>query len=239
MDIGILIPIYKPCIYRLENLSFILSYFKKNRIENVYVAEQYTDSEDVRNVLRPFKSVKYINIDIKKNNFNKSVLINRSFSYMNHKYLWIYDADVHIDVPFVLKNIPTNIEIIKPFEKLVMLNETESKTLKNTNKIILSDREYESYNRFGKFSIILDQHILEKTNGYDESYEGWGFQDLDFIERIPKNTKKGYTTNIAFHLWHPRPEKKFYNDNKLKYRSKFTKLKKVKKVKKNNFLDSR
>jgi len=242
MDVGIIIPIYQPCKYRLENLFFILSYLKNNRVNNVYIVEQYTASEDVQNLIRPFKSIKYININVKKNNFNKSILINKSLSYINHKHIWIYDVDVHIDVPFVLQNIPEDADIIRPFEKVVMLNESESNKLKITNKIILSDRQYDSYNRFGKFSIIVSQNILKKTDGYDESYEGWGFQDLDFMERIPKSSLKGYTTNIAFHMWHPRPEKKFYEDNKLKYKSKYTKVKKVKKVKKikkNNFLDSR
>ena len=238
MNLGILIPTYKLCRYRLESLEFILRHLTNLGIPNVYVAEQGISNENVRESLQMFPGVKYISQEINSDVFNKSKLINHSVEEIKFKFIWIYDVDVFLDFKFVLNNIPDNVDLVRPFEKVIMLNEGESQKLKETNLIHLEKRDFEGFNSFGKFSVVLNRDIFEKIGGYDENFEGWGFQDLDLTNRIPKGCYRGYTTNTAFHLWHPRANKNHYDKNKSMYMDKSNKnIKYVhrKKKKRNNF----
>ncbi len=231
MNLGIVIPIYKPDNHRIENLRFILRHFASLNTQNVYVVEQHSGCEQVREVLQMFRTIKYLNFNIAGNVFNKSILVNSAINQIKHSHIWIYDADVYLDVEFILKHIPEDVDVLRPFEKIIMLNESETDKLKRTNLIYLENREHEGYNSFGKFSILVKRCIFEKVGGYDETFEGWGFQDLDLNNRLPRGCYKGYTTNVGFHMWHPRPSKNFYETNKGKFKSRFQKLKKKKKKK--------
>lgn len=46
-------------------------------------------------------------------------------------------------------------------------------------------------------------------NGFDEAYEGWGFEDTDFFLRLQKLGRRPFqiaNEAIAYHLWHPSNE---------------------------------
>lgn len=47
------------------------------------------------------------------------------------------------------------------------------------------------------------------VNGFDEAFEGWGFEDTDFFNRLRKLGRKPLqiaNEAVAFHLWHPSNE---------------------------------
>ena len=239
MNIGIVIPTYKLCKHRLENLAFILRHLTSAKIPNIYVVEQHSEDESVRRTLESFPRVRYINKSIEGPTFNKSKLINHSVNELQFKYIWIYDVDVFLDTEFVIRSMPENVDVVRPYEKIIMLNEAESEKLKRTDLIYLDKRTYDGYNSFGKFSLILNRDIFEKVGGYDETFQGWGFQDLDLTQRIPKGCYKGYMTNTGFHMWHPRPSTEFYETNKNSFTKRHSRITKTpRKKKKNNLLDS-
>ena len=239
MSIGIVIPTYKLCKYRLENLAFNLRHMVASGIPNIYVVEQLSEDESVRRVLESFPSVRYITKSIEGDVFNKSKLINYSVNELQFEYIWIYDVDVFMDTKFVIRSIPDSVDVVRPFEKIIMLNETESEKLKRTDLIYLDKRSYDGYNSFGKFSLILKRDIFEKVGGYDETFQGWGFQDLDLTQRIPGGCYEGYMTNTGFHMWHPRPSTEFDQTNKASFTKRhFGVTKPPRKKKKKNLLDS-
>ena len=238
MSIGIVIPTYKLCDHRLDNLAFILRHMTSDEIPNIYVVEQLSQDDSVRRVLESFPQVRYINKSIDGDTFNKSKLINHSVNELQFKYIWIYDVDVFLDIGFVLRNMPEQVDVVRPFEKIIMLNEHESDKLKRTDLIYLDKRNFDGYNSFGKFSLILNRDIFEKVGGYDETFQGWGFQDLDLTHRIPKGCYRGYMTNTGFHMWHPRPSTEFYETNKNSFIKRHVRAtKRTRKKKKNNLLD--
>ncbi len=49
-----------------------------------------------------------------------------------------------------------------------------------------------------------------KVNGFDESYEGWGYEDSDFVIRLIRSgvyRKSGRYALPVFHLWHPENDR--------------------------------
>jgi len=54
------------------------------------------------------------------------------------------------------------------------------------------------------FSIFRED--IERVNGFDEAYVGWGFEDDDFAMRLHKAGVRGRSLILAaraLHLWHP------------------------------------
>ncbi|MGL5126438.1 MAG: glycosyltransferase [Fusobacteriaceae bacterium] len=71
------------------------------------------------------------------------------------------------------------------------------------------------------YAIYKNDYI--KVNGYDEKYEGWGYEDDDFGNRLYSAGIKGreaITENIQLHLWHEvdPTKKKSQNENYYKNR---------------------
>tara|TARA_B100001057_G_scaffold499459_1_gene610206 strand:- start:2671 stop:4014 length:1344 start_codon:yes stop_codon:yes gene_type:complete len=210
----IIIPIYNPSKQRQENLTFILNEMSQQKISNVFVCEQYHKDSIVHTLLKKYNSVNHKIYTIESEVFNKSKLINQSVNESTSDTIWLLDGDVYLNYNYVIKNIPDYTEFARPFEKIVLLNEQETSEIQKTNQIKLSDRSYDSYKGYGKYSMIFKRSLFDQLNGFDERYEGWGFQDLDFIKRIPNETKKGHTDNIGFHFYHEKQELSNYDDNK-------------------------
>lgn len=55
-----------------------------------------------------------------------------------------------------------------------------------------------------------------KINGFDESFEGWGFEDSDCVIRLQRNHvyhKSGKFSVPVLHLWHPSAAKENVEEN--------------------------
>ena len=72
------------------------------------------------------------------------------------------------------------------------------------------------------YSLSKEDYI--KINGYDEKYQGWGYEDDDFGNRLYKaglKSKPIYLENTPLHLWHPfDPTKKKSINEEYYYRRK-------------------
>ena len=56
-----------------------------------------------------------------------------------------------------------------------------------------------------------------KVNGFDESFEGWGHEDADFVLRLSHlgiRRKNGFLATEVFHLWHPESKRDSESANK-------------------------
>lgn len=55
------------------------------------------------------------------------------------------------------------------------------------------------------------------VNGFDESFEGWGHEDADFVLRLSHlgiQRKNGFLATEVFHLWHPESKRDSESANK-------------------------
>ncbi|MDB5846202.1 MAG: glycosyltransferase [Polaromonas sp.] len=55
------------------------------------------------------------------------------------------------------------------------------------------------------------------VNGFDESFEGWGHEDADFVLRLSHlglRRKNGFLATEVFHLWHPESKRDSESINK-------------------------
>ena len=55
------------------------------------------------------------------------------------------------------------------------------------------------------------------VNGFDESFEGWGHEDADFVLRLSHlgiRRKNGFLATEVFHLWHPESKRDTESVNK-------------------------
>lgn len=58
-------------------------------------------------------------------------------------------------------------------------------------------------------NMAFDRALFEAINGFDERFEGYGFEDSDLRDRAMRHrprpeVKIHYGVNDVFHLWHPR-----------------------------------
>lgn len=54
-------------------------------------------------------------------------------------------------------------------------------------------------------------------NGFDESFQGWGHEDADFVLRLSHagiGRKNGFLATEVFHLWHPESKRDSASENK-------------------------
>jgi len=213
----VVIPIYNPSSYRLSNLKFILDEMCSQHIQNVYVCEQGNNTTDVKQLVDNYGFANHHEIIINTDRFNKSKLINIAVSKTSSDLIWLLDGDVYLNYKYVQTHTPDYIDFLRPFDKIVLLGEQETADLKETSRIKLSDRQYDSYQGYGKYSMIVRRSLFDSIGGFDERYEGWGFQDLDFVKKIPASANKGHTDNLGFHLFHDRQPLSNYSDNKKIY----------------------
>ena len=62
------------------------------------------------------------------------------------------------------------------------------------------------------------------VNGFDESFEGWGHEDADFVLRLNHlgiKRKNGFLATEVFHLWHPESKRDSESSNKNRVMARF------------------
>ena len=89
------------------------------------------------------------------------------------------------------------------------------------------NRNFSEYTYIGNLGAIR-REVFETVNGFDETYEGWLYQDTDLMMRL---CYYGYSYEIlsysnmyCYHLSHPAEKQKYRKVNKDKYIQKQAKL---------------
>jgi hypothetical protein len=216
----IIIPVYKLYDYRFNNFCFLVNNLKNINCE-VIVCEQESDfTFYTTKLLDSHKQIKHIVLKSEYSFFNKSKLINTAVSKSTEDYIWMIDIDFYSNFDFIIKEINKNknIDLYRPFNKIVHLNELETNKLIETKKINLQQDKYKVNNEYGKYSFIVKRDLFNKVGGFNEEFKGWGFQDVDFIQnRLGENIIKDYIDTQAYHLYHPVASRQFSNNNRKIY----------------------
>ena len=61
------------------------------------------------------------------------------------------------------------------------------------------------------------KHDFININGFDETFQGWGHEDADFVLRLSHlgiHRKNGFMATEVFHLWHPESKRDQESINK-------------------------
>lgn len=52
---------------------------------------------------------------------------------------------------------------------------------------------------------VIHRDLWETLGGFDEKFQGWGFEDLCFMHAAGQLGSVNRVAGIVYHLWHPRP----------------------------------
>jgi len=83
------------------------------------------------------------------------------------------------------------------------------------------DREPHRWEGVKTCNLAVWRKDLMAVNGFDESYEGWGMEDSDFVIRLLRNGQKHRSARFItrlFHLWHQENDRSALASNEARLR---------------------
>lgn len=204
------------CEYRLRNLSFLKDCLSGQSLD-VIICEETED-----NVVSEFQqeNIRTIQVPAKKD-FNKSRLYNIACEDIDCDYILFLDADVFLNFDEILEALKSyKGELAKPFDTTFLLN---SNLTEKFLKLELEPEDLADSNRcsfWGKHAILISKRLLEEKGGFDESFEGWGWEDLDFVNNQLRGHEPDVFNFTALHLYHSPAKKHLERKNYFLYKNK-------------------
>lgn len=149
--------------------------------------------------------------------FNKSWAVNAGVvaAAGEASVICVLDGDALVDRQFLERNLARfgdpALGALAPFRDLLYLDE-ESSSWAVARRCVEHDaaidaertRGFTAYRAPG-VCVWLRRDVFDRINGFDERYEGWGGEDLDFVLRIQTVTAFHYFSDLMVHLNHPFP----------------------------------
>lgn len=148
--------------------------------------------------------------------FNRSKARNAAFQQSDGEILVITDADT-ATTP---ENVQQAIEIVARTNAWVIAHQTYfSVDEQNTNLLLLEPCDYKfdpmgfsssrcdwvMRNRSEAGVLVMTREAYEAAEGYDERFNGWGYEDNAFAAKLRnKWGEPQRTSGFVAHLWHPR-----------------------------------
>lgn len=166
--------------------------------------------------------------------FNKSKALNAGAKAAKSNILLLQDSDVLVPTCFaaqIKQRFDLGWEILKPMRFIFHLSQEESMKVQQTEQINLDTLSDIQQNNPG-ISTALTKSVYCEVGGHDESFEGWGGEDLEFLDRLEgrKFFKGSFLWGI--HLWHPPAPKKLGEGNvaQLKEKLEISRQKRIQKL---------
>lgn len=208
-DITFIIPVFRLDYDR--ELNFWYTYNHIARVgdpSNIIVVEQlragHSGGLEFKLVNNLFPGVRYYSLQIDDYKIHKSKLINHAVKHVNTPFAWVNDTDSFLNYPQVLKQINPRHRFIQPFTKAINLNKQETLALRSNRPlpIDLSTTTRRELQMYGALSFIFNKQAFESIGGMDESYTGWGWEDVDLHTTVGLTNTIHHTDNIAAHMFH-------------------------------------
>ncbi len=163
--------------------------------------------------------------------FNRSKARNNAFKECNNDIICILDADTIVPSESIHQayiDLKSENTWVIPYQDYFNLTQEFSldivKSFEPDKFPAESDFIYDFKILSWAGALFLTKEMYEKVGGYDERFEGWGWEDVAFRIKldnmIGKHTRCG---SYAAHLWHPRDDSDFGTEFELKNRKLFDK----------------
>ena len=140
---------------------------------------------------KKFKNITFVHVLSKSNNVNNSLLRNRASEMCMTRYMIFMDIDIWIDYDIIKYMYYDCIDNKFSIIPVLYLSRKGTKVFfKNKNIHIMIDKYFEwNCNLFMHIAIPSSFMCIEKKafyaiNGFDEIYDGHGYEDFDFILRL-------------------------------------------------------
>jgi hypothetical protein len=203
----LVIPIFNLTGYRLKNFLVVMESLKDCSIPVVVVQQKSENILYIEN-----KNIKHKLVESDKSVCLKNMLIHEGVKLADTEYIWYCDADVIFiwdNIVSKFNSIQTPNSVYKPFKKIVRLNKKDTDIFLKNNEINLSDGIMrENIKDFGQQSFIVKKSLYEFVGGMDQSIEGGGIVDFEFIKKVQEIETTESLDEIAIHLWHGYDEVK-------------------------------
>lgn len=124
----------------------------------------------------------------------------------------LIDADLLVPPDFLrrgLEGVNEKHRAVLPYTEILYLNEQSS------SKILHESDAYSGWarNDLGGRTftssqggcLFVDRTFYQTTGGFDERFEGWGYEDREFYRRLSRQTTVARLENRLLHLHHRRP----------------------------------
>lgn len=143
--------------------------------------------------------------------FNKSLAMNRAVAEATAPVVLLHDADLVVPANYVeslLLRFSQGWEAVRPARFAFHLDQDDSAGFMEANgKFLPRNIEMVQQNNPG-LSTAMTREAYARIGGHDQRFEGWGGEDLEFLDRL--KTLRRYPGGYAplVHLWHaPGPKK--------------------------------
>lgn len=205
--------------FREKNFRFLLRHYAR-LAEGIVVVEQLPSPAGsyVREEVAKEASAHYLGVEVDSPLVHKCTLVNAgsrfSFDELGARYVWQLDADIFVHPVPILRNLglfdSNAITVIKPFVHFARLSSSDTLKLH-----LHSNDEIDRFSppspkdltvRFeplvGPGSMIFGRRAFTEIGGMDENYSGWGWEDIDFAERLASRFAIHTLPFRATHLHH-------------------------------------
>lgn len=156
--------------------------------------------------------------------FNKSRVMNMAARAATGNIFLFHDADVLVPTHYcqlIQKRLGSSLsqqghyqgwQITKPIRFCIHASESDTKAITTTNDLgQLTDASQIQQNNPG-LSTAITRNAYWKIGGHDESFVGWGGEDVEFLDRAQSLDAYPGGSCVTVHLWHPSAEQKSSGD---------------------------
>jgi len=145
--------------------------------------------------------------------FNKSQAMNSGAREARHPVLLLHDADAWVSDDYLSVSLEKmdreGWEAIRPLRFLFLLDEIQSRECLQTGRIGEGWTLPKVQQNNPGLSCFVRRDTYFELGGHDERFTGWGYEDVEFLDRL--RTRRWYPGGFlpAIHLWHePSPAKR-------------------------------
>ncbi|MAS94941.1 MAG: hypothetical protein CMO55_17225 [Verrucomicrobiales bacterium] len=206
---------------RFKNLRFLLEQYAKELPHLILSEQAGPDSNQVLSRLvekLQASSLHHLKFEVDDTAIHKARLINEAARYafdaLGVRYVWQIDADIYANPVAVLNQLAAlnskAVPVVRPLLFFVRLEAAESETVLSLSGEKLAAYEpgetpvspYQIIDLFGPGTLIFSREAFEQTGGLDESFSGWGWEDMDFAERLKELHTPHTLPLVGVHLHH-------------------------------------